>query len=276
MVLDAEGAASRGPAPPRGLRRRALVIAGVLWALALTALVLFRGGGDDPAAPVAARPTPSASPTGPLTVAKVYQTVAQSVVLIQATGGGSSDVARGATAGTALGTGVIAKADGTILTALHVVDGAKAITVIFADGTRSAAKVASAAAALDIATLVPATLPEVVVPATLGGNLAVGDTVVAIGNQLALADSTTSGVVSGLNRSIARANASDLKGLVQFDAAVNPGSSGGPLIDDHGRVVGIVVALANPTSAGTFIGIGFAVPIGSAVAGAGDGRAPPL
>lgn len=276
MVLDEESAASRGSVPPRLLRRRALVIAGVLWALALTALVVFRGGGDDPAAPVAARPTPSTSPSGPLTVAKVYQTVAQSVVLIQATGGGSTDVTKAATAGTALGTGVVAKADGTILTALHVVNGAKAITVTFADGTRSAATVATAAAALDIATLVPATLPEVVVPATLGGNLAVGDTVVAIGNQLALADSTTSGVVSGLNRSIARPSASALTGLIQFDAAVNPGSSGGPLIDDQGKVVGIVVALANPTSAGTFIGIGFAVPIGSAVAGAGDGRAPPL
>ena len=68
-VLDAEGAASRGPAPPRGLRRRALLFAGVLWALALTALVLFRGGGDAPTAPVAAPPTPSASPTGPLSVA---------------------------------------------------------------------------------------------------------------------------------------------------------------------------------------------------------------
>jgi S1-C subfamily serine protease len=68
-----------------------------------------------------------------------------------------------------------------------------------------------------------------------------------------------------------------MTGLIQFDAAVNPGSSGGPLINDHGQVIGIVVSLANPTSAGTFIGIGFAVPIGAALgAGTGDGRAPPL
>ena len=249
--------------------------AGLLWALALTAVVLFRGGGGEPVAPVAASPTPSPSASGPLTPAQVYQALLPSVVLIEASGGVSTDPVRNATAGTALGTGVIANADGTILTALHVVSGATAITITYADGTRSAAKVATAEAAIDIATLAPATLPDVVVPATIGGSPAVGDPVVAIGNQLALADSTTSGVVSGLNRSVSRPKASALKGLIQFDAAVNPGSSGGPLLDGHGAVIGIIVALANPTSAGTFIGVGFAVPIGSAV-GAGDGPAPRL
>jgi S1-C subfamily serine protease len=101
--------------------------------------------------------------------------------------------------------------------------------------------------------------------------------VVAIGNPLGLSATTTSGVVSGLNRSFAREKGGDLSGLIQFDAAVNPGSSGGPLINDHAQVVGIVVALANPTSAGTFIGIGLAVPIGAALgATQGNGRVPPL
>ena len=101
--------------------------------------------------------------------------------------------------------------------------------------------------------------------------MAIGDEVVAIGNQLGLADSTTAGVVSGLNRS-----AGDLHGLIQFDAAVNPGSSGGPLANNRGQVVGIVVALANPSGAGTFIGIGFAVPIGAALGPGttGDGPQP--
>jgi putative serine protease PepD len=275
-VLDEDGGVPP-PAPPRRLRPRVLIGVGLLWALVLTAVVLFRGGGDEPTAPVASSPTPSPSASGPLTPAQVYKTLLPSVVLIEATGGVSTEPARGAnaTAGTALGTGVIANADGTILTALHVVNGATAITVTYADGTRSAAKVATIAAAIDIATLTPATLPEVVVPATIGGGPAVGDPVVAIGNQLALADSATSGVVSGLNRSVSRPKASDLKGLIQFDAAVNPGSSGGPLLDGHAAVIGIIVALANPTNAGTFIGVGFAVPIGSAV-GAGDGPAPRL
>jgi putative serine protease PepD len=114
------------------------------------------------------------------------------------------------------------------------------------------------------------------VPAVLGnaGRLSVGDNVIAIGNQLGLADTTTTGVVSGLGRALDEGpEGAKLTGLIQFDAAVNPGSSGGPLLDAKGETVGIVVALANPTSARTFIGIGFAVPIGAAVA-AGGTRAP--
>jgi S1-C subfamily serine protease len=104
--------------------------------------------------------------------------------------------------------------------------------------------------------------------------------VVAIGNPLGLTATTTSGVVSGLERTLTR-EASEgggaIAGLIQFDAAVNPGSSGGPLLNDQGQVIGIVIALANPTDAGTFIGIGFAVPIGAALgAGEGDGQNPPL
>jgi S1-C subfamily serine protease len=138
--------------------------------------------------------------------------------------------------------------------------------------------VANSNPAQDIATLTPAALPETVVPAVLGGGLQVGDPVVAIGNPLGLTATTTSGVVSGLDRTMARDKASDISGLIQFDAAVNPGSSGGPLLNDQGQVAGIVVALANPTDAGTFIGIGFAVPIGAALGGGGqgNGQAPPL
>jgi S1-C subfamily serine protease len=114
-----------------------------------------------------------------------------------------------------------------------------------------------------------------VVPAVLGSSdrLSVGDSVVAIGNPLGLTDTTTAGVVSGLNRGAAGPDGTNLSGLIQFDAAVNPGSSGGPLVNARGQTIGIVVALANPTSAGTFIGIGFAVPIGTAVSGGGN-RAP--
>jgi S1-C subfamily serine protease len=259
-----------------GLRRTVLLGVIVVWALAITAVVLVRGG--DPDAPPAARPSASPSASdAPLSVAAVYQTLRPSVVLIETTGGGRTIAGAKAPAESALGTGVIVNADGTILTATHVIDGARGVKVTFADGTSSPATVASADVKQDIATLNPAKLPETLVPATLGGGAAVGDDVVAIGNPLGLTGTTTSGVVSGLNRVSSRQGASDVTGLIQFDAAVNPGSSGGPLINDRGQVIGVVVSLANPTTAGTFIGIGFAVPIGAALgATRGEGRTPPL
>lgn len=255
------------------LRRRVLIGCLAVWAVAITALVV-RGGGDDKAAPAAVAPQPSPSTSdAPLSVADVYQKLLPSVVLIKSTGGSTESGKKGSATQVATGSGVIVNADGTILTALHVVDGAKTIEIDYADGTRSAAAVANSNAARDTATLTPAKLPETVVPAVLGGGLTVGDPVVAIGNPLGLTATTTSGVVSGLNR-----DAGKVSGLIQFDAAVNPGSSGGPLLNDQGQVAGIVVALANPTDAGTFIGIGFAVPIGAALGGGGrgDGQAPPL
>lgn len=250
------------------LRRKLLIGAVAVWAVAITAVVLLRDGGDPGAA---ARVVPSASPSAsdaPLAVPEVYQALRPSVVLIKASGSG---------AGADSGTGVIVNADGTILTAFHVVEGAKNITVTYADGTEAPAQVANSSAAQDIATLTPGKLPETLVPAVLGGGAAIGDDVVAIGNPLGLVGTTTSGVVSGLERTLSRERGGDIAGLIQFDAAVNPGSSGGPLINDQGQVIGVVVALANPTDAGTFIGIGFAVPIGAALgAGQGDGQNPPL
>jgi S1-C subfamily serine protease len=77
-----------------------------------------------------------------------------------------------------------------------------------------------------------------------------------------------------LDRRAKGTDGASLTGLIQFDAAVNPGSSGGPLVNGRGETVGIVVALANPTTEGTFIGVGFAVPITTAVAGGGGSRAP--
>jgi S1-C subfamily serine protease len=136
------------------------------------------------------------------------------------------------------------------------------------------AHIASEDAENDIAALTVETLPTVLVPAVLGGSrLNVGDGVVAIGNQLGLTSSATAGVVSGLDRVATGNDGTTLRGLIQFDAAVNPGSSGGPLVNARGETIGVVVALANPTPAGTFIGIGFAVPIGTAVS-AGGGQGP--
>ncbi|WP_229076611.1 S1C family serine protease [Actinoplanes sp. DH11] len=241
--------------------------------MAISAFVLVRDQDETgPPAAVAPAASPSAS-DAPLTVAQVHQALTPSVVLIRTAGRDAQDRAEAGS-----GTGVIANADGTVLTALHVVDGAETIEVTYADGTKATATIASRDPAQDIATITPQKLPETLVPAVLGGGAAIGDDVVAIGNPLGLTWSTSSGVVSGLDRKLDRDDAADIAGLIQFDAAVNPGNSGGPLINDRGQVVGIVVALANPTGAGTFIGIGFAVPIGAALGGGGDGngQAPPL
>lgn len=252
------------PPPPPSGRRRALLVGTVLVALlALTAVMSFRwgaSGAPDPAP--TASPEPSAAER--LSTAEIYTALAPSVVTIE----GDNSV----------GTGVIANAEGVVLTAFHVIDDAGTIKLTFADGTTSAATVLGADPANDVAALTPATLPTVVVPAVFGssGRLAVGDDVVAIGNQLGLTGSTTAGVVSGLNRVADSEGGSRISGLIQFDAAVNPGSSGGPLVNARGETVAIVVSLANPTAAGTFIGVGFAVPIGTALAaGGGDGPGPP-
>jgi len=166
-----------------------------------------------------------------------------------------------------LGTGVVIVDNGMILTALHVVDGAAKVKVTFYDGTESAAAVMVRRPDHDLAVLAAATLPDDLKPATMASSasLHVGDEVIAVGNPFGIATSATDGIVSGLGREYtSRQTGATLTNLIQFDAAVNPGNSGGPLINRAGEVVGIVVSLLNPTSEEVFIGIGFAVPIDTA------------
>jgi len=198
--------------------------------------------------------------------ATVYRQILPSIVEIEANRRSSN--AKGAS----LGAGVIVNRSGAILTALHVVDGAEAVRVSFVDGTRSTASVASTDPANDIAVLQPDRGPEVVVPAVLGGGGQVGDEAYAVGHPLGYVGSLSAGVISGLDRSVEAANGRKLQGLIQFDTAVNPGNSGGPLLNRAGQVIGIVTALANPSRDGYFIGVGFAVPIGTA---GGAANAPP-
>lgn len=260
-----EPAAAPADAPTGHRRRRAAIIAVGVAVLVLTAVVFYQWGSRGPAAPAtAASPSPSASATAPPSTAEIYQAVAPSIVSVEATEGSTVSA----------GTGVVVNADGTIITALHVVKDAKSIRVVFADGTASAATIVDAEPTMDIATLAPSTLPSLLVPAVLGGALAVGDDVIAIGDQLGLTRTTTTGVVSGLDRESDGPEGAKLSGLIQFDAAVNHGSSGGPLLNAQGAVVGIVVALINPTKDGTFIGVGLAVPIGSAIGGGNGDRGP--
>jgi S1-C subfamily serine protease len=190
----------------------------------------------------------------------VYQAIQPSVVFISTERPGDSK-------NEGLGAGVVVNDTGAILTARHVVAGATAIHITFADGTTANGTVVSEQPENDIAVLSADQSPEVIVPAVLGGGVQVGDEAFAVGHPLGLTDSLSAGVVSGLNRTVPAADGTTMKGLIQFDAAVNPGNSGGPLLNKAGQVVGIVTALANPSQQGFFIGIGFAVPIGAAAGG---------
>jgi S1-C subfamily serine protease len=161
---------------------------------------------------------------------------------------------------------------GTILTCLHVVKDAVEVRVTFADGTESAAAIVVAQAENDLAVLRPLVIPDDLVPATLtsSGTLHVGDEVAAVGNPFGIRNSLSAGVVSGLGRNFKSPKTGEtLTNLIQFDAAVNPGNSGGPLVNRDGEVVGIVTGLLNPTNQEVFIGISFAIPIETATAAAG-------
>jgi S1-C subfamily serine protease len=166
-----------------------------------------------------------------------------------------------------VGSGVVIIDNGTILTNLHVVQGAKRVTVTFYDGHEAEAEFVGAQPENDLAVIRAKSIPDDLPAATLGSTarLMPGDEVVAVGFPFGIGPSVSAGVVSGLNREFrSEQGERSLKGLIQFDAAANPGNSGGPLVTMSGEVVGIVTAILNPTKAGTFIGIGFAATIESA------------
>jgi S1-C subfamily serine protease len=171
-----------------------------------------------------------------------------------------------------LGTGVVIIDNGTILTNLHVVWGSRNIRVRFSNGHESNAKVINLQPENDLAVLKASSLPDDLQAATIRStsDLQPGDQVIAIGHPFGVGPSVSGGVVSGLNREFRDPDGNRLlTNLIQFDAAANPGNSGGPLVTMDGHVVGIVTAVLNPTEARTFIGIGFAVPIENAAAAAG-------
>jgi S1-C subfamily serine protease len=211
------------------------------------------------------KPLPSAA-------ARAYEIIRPSVVRVSGSGhqGKAGDDGRADTP-TGIGTGVVVVEKGTILTNLHVVAGAQRVTVVFADGLESDAEVVGVQPEHDLAVLQAARVPDDLVPATLRSthDLGPGDEVVAVGFPFGIGPSVSAGVVSGLRREFQSPKGERmLTNLIQFDAAANPGSSGGPLVTTDGAVVGIVTAILNPSGHRVFAGIGFAVPIenaGSAV-----------
>src|SRR5215210_8310943 len=205
----------------------------------------------------------------PSRAAEAYELIKGSVVRVRGLGAddeADKDDER------SVGTGVVILDNGTILTNLHVVSGAKRLNVVFSDGHEADAKLIGARPEHDLAVIQAKSIPDDLMPATLRSTaeLKLGDEVIAVGFPFGIGPSVSSGVISGLRREYRSPEGKRLlTNLIQFDAAANPGSSGGPLLTTDGEVVGIVTGILNPGKQAVFIGIGFAVPIENAASAAG-------
>ena len=205
----------------------------------------------------------------PSPAAKAYETILPSVVRVN---GFVIDPKTKEESPHGVGTGVVIVDNGTILTNLHVVSGADKIMVTFFDGSDSVAHVTGMRPEHDLAVIRARIIPDDMLAATMASSekLSPGDHVFAVGFPFGIGPSVSAGVVSGLKRDFMSPQGKRLlTNLIQFDAAANPGNSGGPLVTAEGEVVGIVTAILNPTEARTFIGIGFAVPIENAASAVG-------
>jgi S1-C subfamily serine protease len=226
------------------------------------------------AAPV--RPAGSASFAGaskPLTIHDVYARAAPGVVQVTATrrvavqtnpfldpfgfGGTTAETQE------ALGSGFVIDKAGHIVTNYHVVQGAQRVQVSFSNNERLAAQVVGRDPATDVAVLQVKAQSRALTPLDLGNSDAVrvGDAVVAIGNPLGEDRSITSGIVSALQRRIFAPNGAPIDNVIQTDAALNHGNSGGPLLNTRGRVIGVNSQIQTADGSGGNIGIGFAIPV---------------
>ena len=205
----------------------------------------------------------------PSAAAKAYEVIIPSVVRVVAVGkskDGKEDGER------SVGTGVVIVDKGIILTNLHVVKGAESIRITFSDGLTSTASITGVQPENDLAVLQAHKIPDDLTAATMRStaDLRPGDEVMAVGYPFGIGPSASSGIVSGLKRNFRSPEGKqEMTNLIQFDAAANPGNSGGPLVTMDGQVVGIVTAIFNPNQQRSFVGIGCAVPIENAAAAAG-------
>ena len=235
----------------RGTRRRAqlLLAAALVCAALLAACTDSNPLSEDLPTTTSTRteesgdPAPGGSPFD--RIPDIVDDVQPSVVAVQS-GGGE-------------GSGVVWDEDGTIVTNHHVVAGGREFTVVFADGQRSDAELVASDPLTDLAVLRAERrdLP----PAEFASDLPqVGELAIAIGNPLGFENTVTAGIVSGLHRSIpgSAASSQSLIDLVQTDAAISPGNSGGALVDGRGQVIGINVAYIPPSARA--VSIGFAIP----------------
>jgi len=252
----------------------AALVAGILGCITgAGAVQLFDGGGDNPAV---LAPDPSSNPSDEeqsqvasvsgdcLSAADIYEQVRPAVVEITSTlasGGPFGQQAQGT------GTGVIIDTSGQILTNHHVIDGAQTIEVRFDDGSTATADLVGTDPANDLAIIQVDGAGLDLTAARLGDSdsLRVGDPVLALGNPFNLEATLTQGIVSAIDRTYnTGANTRPIREMIQTDAAVNPGNSGGPLINCQGEVVGINTLLENPTGENVNVGVAFAVAINTA------------
>jgi len=159
------------------------------------------------------------------------------------------------------GSGIVYDEQGHIITNYHVIEGASELFVTLADETTIPARVVGTDASNDLAVIQVEALPELPAPIPMGEseNLRVGQFVVAIGNPFGFDQTLTVGVISALGRVIESPDERFIGEIIQTDAAVNPGNSGGPLLDLSGQVIGVNTAIFSPSRASA--GIGFAVPV---------------
>jgi putative serine protease PepD len=287
---QAAGAEDRGPSGPGGTAppvdyddgrpprrwpgRRSLAVLMTITALlggaASTGLLALTGalGNDAQATTTTVVPvsTSSASDTSSANVdAKaIYASASAGVVDITATGTGASQpgpFGQGSSQSTATGSGFVIDGQGHIVTAAHVIDGATSIKVTFSDGVTRTATLAGKDDATDVAVLKVDPSGLTLHPLSLGSSasLGVGDALVAIGSPFGYEESVSTGIVSGLDRTIQAPNGYTVAHAIQTDAAMNPGNSGGPILDSTGRVVGIADQIATGGSDQSS-GVGFAVP----------------
>jgi S1-C subfamily serine protease len=259
---------------PRSILPVALVSGLLGGGIAIGAVTAFDLGGSNTKSVVQQAPlaTADASQTSAgLTPREIYKRDAPGVAFITASivqrtsspfDFGLPQVQRGVSTGS----GFVLDKDGTILTNAHVINGARKVTVQFADKQQADAKVLGKDESTDLALLKvdPANLK--LVPLALGtsSTVQVGDPAVAIGNPFGLERTLTTGVISAVHRPIQAPNGFQIDDAIQTDAPINPGNSGGPLIDATGKVIGINSQIETGGSGNGNVGIGFAVPIDTA------------
>jgi S1-C subfamily serine protease len=208
---------------------------------------------------VMAQPVAQTTQTQNSVAGAVYKAASPSVVEITTTVQGNGP-RFSSMSGTAIGSGIVIDASGLIITNDHVVSGAQTITVQFSTGATSSATVVGTDSSNDLALLRVSNMPSGIPAATLGDSsqVSVGDTAIAIGSPFGLEETVTQGIISALDRTYST-NGSTLTGLIQTDAPVNPGNSGGPLLNAQGQVIGINTMIESPVEGN--VGVGFAVPI---------------
>jgi putative serine protease PepD len=274
------------PDGPRGRRSPARAAPAAIVAVAIAAALLGAGavtgllavtGALDGSTKATSVVEPVAASGGSTTASglnarALYASSAAGVVDITASGvssggdqgGGPFGPPGGQSQTTAAGSGSVIDGQGRILTAAHVVQGASSIKVSFQDGTTRTATLLGADQSTDIALLKVDPSGLTLHPLALGSSkaLAVGDALAVIGDPFQYSRSLSTGVVSGLDRTIGATNGFSIAHAIQTDASLNPGNSGGPVLDAKGRLVGIADQIATGgSSAQTSSGVGFAVPI---------------